>query len=180
MQIREQGRKIQCIRTVYDKDIGRGRQLVVASIPRWRTGAPTDDELAKLTVGERQELTNYLAKLQKESEESNKRYAVISADTWMKSLATALNEGQSIRPAQADAIWESMGDVAKALRKAGYSKPKPVKLVQPAEVQTNAPQPEGESQTPSATERKPKPKPGTNAKPKPQEPPSENAETPTA
>ncbi|MCY3452687.1 hypothetical protein [Citrobacter freundii] len=36
MQIREQGRKIQCIRTVYDKAIGRGRQTVIATLARYR------------------------------------------------------------------------------------------------------------------------------------------------
>ncbi|MDG3940090.1 hypothetical protein L5C25_32770 [Pseudomonas aeruginosa] len=35
MQIREQGRKIQCIRTVYDKAIGRGRQTVIATLARY-------------------------------------------------------------------------------------------------------------------------------------------------
>lgn len=48
MQIREQGRKIQCIRTVYDKGIGRGRQVVVATLSRWSTATPPDDVLAKL------------------------------------------------------------------------------------------------------------------------------------
>ncbi len=49
MQIREQGRKIQCIRTVYDKAIGRGRQTVIATLARYTTEMPTTglDELTE-------------------------------------------------------------------------------------------------------------------------------------
>ncbi|MEX3557345.1 MAG: hypothetical protein VB135_02605 [Burkholderia sp.] len=68
MQIREQGRKIQCIRAVYDKGIGRGRQVVVATLPRWGSAAPADDVLAKLTDTEREQLTDFLAKRREESE----------------------------------------------------------------------------------------------------------------
>lgn len=132
MQIREQGRKIQCIRTVYDKAIGRGRQVVVATVPRWSTSLmPSEDGLVNLTEAEREQLAEFLAKRRAESEESNSRYTVMSADSWMATLAKAVREGQTLRPEQADAIWQSMGEVAKALRKAGHAKPKAVRKPKP-------------------------------------------------
>lgn len=135
MQIREQGRKIQCIRTVYDKGIGRGRQVVVATLPRWGSAAPADDVLAKLTDTEREQLTDFLAKRREESEDSNTRYTAMSADSWLATLAKAIKGGQTLRPEQADAIWQGMGEVAKAMRKAGYAKPKAVKKAKPAPAQ---------------------------------------------
>lgn len=138
MQLREQGRKIQCIRTVYDKGIGRGRQVVVVTLPRWNTTAPGDDVLALLTESEREQLTAFLAKRRAESEESTDRYTILSADAWMATLAKALSEGKTLRPEKADAIWQAMGDVAKALRKAGHQKPKPVKVSKPEQAQPDA------------------------------------------
>ncbi|KNM36433.1 hypothetical protein AEU92_03915, partial [Salmonella enterica subsp. enterica serovar Berta] len=61
MQIREQGRKIQCIRTVYDKTIGRGRQTVIATLARYTTEMPSTG-LDELTEAERETLAEWLAK----------------------------------------------------------------------------------------------------------------------
>ncbi|MBB3811584.1 hypothetical protein [Pseudochelatococcus contaminans] len=125
MQIREQGRKIQCIRTVYDKAIGRGRQVVVATLPRWSTSLmPSEDGLAQLTDAEREQLEAFLAQRRADAEESNSRYTAMSAASWLATLAKSIKEGQQLRPEQADAIWQGMTEVAKSLRKAGYAKPK--------------------------------------------------------
>lgn len=162
MQLREQGRKIQCIRTVYDKGIGRGRQVVVVTLPRWSTATPADDVLALLTESEREQLTEFLAKRQTEAKESTDRYTVMSADSWMATLSKALNEGKTLRPEQADAIWQAMGEVAKALRKAGHPKPKPVKVVKPEQAQPEAAELD-DSKKPTKPKRVRKPR---TAKPK--------------
>ncbi|HDX8951614.1 TPA: hypothetical protein RQO00_005131 [Klebsiella oxytoca] len=94
MQIREQGRKIQCIRTVYDKAIGRGRQTVIATLARYTTEMPT---------------------------------------TGLVTLAKAIREGQELRPEQAAAIWHGMGEVGKAMRKAGHAKPKAIRKGKPVD-----------------------------------------------
>lgn len=158
MQFREQARKIQCIRTVYDKSIGRGRQVVVATLPRWSTGTPPDDVMAKLTEGEREQLTDLLAKRKAESEESNTRYTAMSADSWLATLAKAISGGQTLKPEQAAAIWQGMGEVAKALRKAGHAKPKAVKKTKPEPAQPEV-MPESVGLDDSTAEPKPaKPK----------------------
>lgn len=139
MQIREQGRKIQCIRTIYDKGIGRGRQVVVATLSRWSTATPPEDVLAKLNDFEQKQLTDFLAKRREESEASTSRYTATSADSWLATLAKAIKDGQALRSEQADAIWQGMGEVAKAMRKAGYAKPKAVRKAKPAPVKAEAP-----------------------------------------
>ncbi|EEN1859683.1 hypothetical protein ACM76A_30105 [Pseudomonas aeruginosa] len=157
MQIREQGRKIQCIRTVYDKAIGRGRQVVVATLPRWSTSLmPSEDGLAKLTEAEREQLEAFLAQRRADAEESNSRYTAMSASSWLATLAKSIKEGQQLRPEQAEAIWQGMGEVAKSLRKAGYAKPKATRKVKPAP----APQ-EAATGEPSAPAAKPVRKPRT-------------------
>ncbi len=95
MQIREQGRKIQCIRTVYDKAIGRGRQVVVATLPRWSTSLmPSEDGLAQLNDAEREQLEAFLAQRRADAEESNSRYTAMSASSWLATLAKSIKEGQ--------------------------------------------------------------------------------------
>lgn len=153
MQIREQGRKIQCIRTVYDKAIGRGRQVVVATVPRWSTSLmPSEDGLVNLTDAEREQLAEFLAKRRADSEESTNRYTAMSAETWLVTLAKAVREGQTLRPEQAEAIWQGMGEVGKALRKAGYAKPKAVRKTTPAPANS-------EPDTPAIVEKTPTAKP---------------------
>ncbi|UIE45328.1 hypothetical protein FICKIIDM_04479 (plasmid) [Xanthomonas citri pv. punicae] len=130
---RAEGRKIQCIRTVYDKAIGRGRQVVVATLPRWSTSLmPSEDGLAKLTEAEREQLAAFLDQRRADAEESNSRYTAMSAASWLATLAKSIKDGQQLRPEQADAIWQGMGEVAKSLRKAGYAKPKANRKGKPA------------------------------------------------
>ena len=53
MQFREQGKKIQCIRSAYDPATKRSHQKVIAAFDRWADKLPSD-ELADLTDAERQ------------------------------------------------------------------------------------------------------------------------------
>lgn len=132
MQIREQGLKIQCIRTVYDKAIGRGRQTVIATLARYTTEMPTTG-LDELTEAERETLAEWLAKRREASQKSQEAYTAMSADRWLVTLAKAIREGQELRPEQAAAIWHGMGEVGKALRKAGHAKPKAVRKGKPVD-----------------------------------------------
>lgn len=132
MQIREQGRKIQCIRTVYDKAIGRGRQTVIATLARYTTEMPTTG-LDELTEAERETLAEWLAKRREASQKSQEAYTAMSADRWLVTLAKAIREGQELRPEQAAAIWQGMGEVGKALRKADHAKPKAVRKGKPVD-----------------------------------------------
>lgn len=135
MQFREQGRSIQCIRTVYDKEIGRGRQTVIAKLPRYATQLPTTG-LEELTEAERGQLEAFIEERRVASQQNHERYTVMSADRWLVTLAKAVREGQDVTPAQAAAIWQAMGDVGKALRKAGHPKPKAARKGEGGEAET--------------------------------------------
>ena len=130
MQIRVQGRKIQCIRTVYDKEIRRGRQTLVASISRFAKALPSSG-LEKLTDAERQSLDEWLAHRRTESEKTHQYIVLQCAEGHLAELARSIENGDEneLTCAQAEAIWHGMSVVAKALRKAGYAKPKAARAV---------------------------------------------------
>lgn len=129
MQIREQGRKVQCIRSEYDPSIRRSRQKVVATLARWTHTMPTEG-LDELTDDERKTLADWLAAKQDQSQQATRAYAARSAATWLGDLSAALASGETdMTPEKAAAIWKGLGDVAKALRKAGHAKPKAVRKV---------------------------------------------------
>lgn len=178
MQIREQGRKYQCIRTVYDKALGRGRQVVVASIPRWSTSLmPSEDGLSQLTEAEREQLEAFLAERRADAEESNRRYTAMSADSWLATLAKSIKDGQQLRPEQAAAIWQGMADVAKSLRKAGYEKPKATRKAKakPDAATPATDQPDGPQLTPDAAPATKQPKRPRTPKATPPETPNSGA-----
>ncbi|ELO8195547.1 hypothetical protein R0U17_004421 [Salmonella enterica] len=177
MQIREQGRKYQCIRTVYDKALGRGRQVVVASIPRWSTSLmPSEDGLAQLTEAEREQLEAFLAQRRTDAEESNRRFTAMSADSWLTTLAKSIKDGQQLRPEQAHAIWQGMAEVAKSLRKAGYEKPKATRKTK-AKVQPEAAAPA--TNEPNGSQLAPEAAPAAKAVRKPRKPKAATTETPS-
>lgn len=124
MQIREQGRKVQCIRSEYDAVIGRSRQKVVATFPRYTQTMPATG-LDELTDKERQTLEDWLAEKREQSQAANRGYVARSAATWLGDLSAAITAGDAaMTPERAVAIWKGLADVAKALRKAGNPKPK--------------------------------------------------------
>ncbi len=128
MQIREQGRKIQCIRTVYDKAIGRGRQTVIATLARYTTEMPTTG-LDELTEAERETLAEWLAKRREASQKSQEAYTAMSADRWLVTLAKAIREGQELRPEQAAAIWHGMGRSARPCARLATRSPRRLERV---------------------------------------------------
>ncbi|MBG5550109.1 hypothetical protein I5E25_29250, partial [Pseudomonas aeruginosa] len=67
------------------------------------------------------------------SQKSQEAYTAMSADRWLVTLGKAIREGQELRPEQAAAIWHGMGEVGKALRKAGHAKPKAVRKGKPVD-----------------------------------------------
>jgi hypothetical protein len=124
MQIREQGRLIQCIRSTYDKDKGRSFQKVVATLKRWHSEVPTEG-MDGLTDEEKQELAAWLAERQVKSQATDRAYAVSGASGSLDRIVQALAAGVEPSSAQAVAIWKGLTDLGKALRKAGHPKPKP-------------------------------------------------------
>lgn len=145
MQFREQGKKIQCIRSTYDPASRRSHQKVVASFDRWADKLPSVG-LEELTDAERQELTAWFdARQSVKAERMNQYRASIGGQT-LTDLADAIRAGGTLTDDQAAAVWRGLAGVAKALRKAGHPKPKrqrpaPVALPGQADLLADAAEP---------------------------------------
>lgn len=122
MQFREQGRKVQCIRSAYDPAVKRSHQKVVASFDRWAVELPP---LPELTDSERVEASEWFAARQAAKAERANRYRASYGGQTLAELAEAIQTaGTDLTPEQAASIWQGMAAVGKALRKAGHPKPK--------------------------------------------------------
>lgn len=123
MQFREQGKKIQCIRSTYDPASKRSHQKVVGAFDRWSDKLPSAG-LEELTDAERQELAAWFdARQSAKAERMNQYRASIGGQT-LADLADAIRAAGTLTDDQAAAVWRGLADVAKALRKAGHPKPK--------------------------------------------------------
>lgn len=126
MQFREQGKKIQCIRSTYDPASKRSHQKVVAAFDRWADKLPSV-EVADLTVtdAERQELAAWFEARQSVKAERMNQYRVTSAASTLVQLGESIKAtGAAMTDTEAALTWRALTDVAKALRKAGHPKPK--------------------------------------------------------
>ncbi len=136
MQIRVQGQKIQCIRSVYDSEIKRSRQSVVATLPRWADKMPSDGfGVENLTESERAELQAWLDAKRADREANDLTYGVRYAHSRIAEIADYVASGKAddvLSADQAARIWESIGKLQAAMRKAGHPRPvKPAKSKQP-------------------------------------------------
>ena len=123
MQFREQGKKIQCIRSTYDPATKRSYQKVVASFNRWADSLPSDG-LEGLTEAERAELVEWFAAKQAKAQASRQQWKVGDAPRTLADLAESIRAADTLTADHAAKIWAGMGELAKALRKAGHPKPK--------------------------------------------------------
>ena len=133
MQFREQGKKIQCIRSTYDPASKRSHQKVVAAFDCWADKVPSV-EVANLTDAERQELAAWFEARQSVKTERMNQYRVTSAASTLVQLGESIRAtGAAMTDSEAALTWRALTDVAKALRKVGHPKPKP-KRERPASV----------------------------------------------
>lgn len=126
MQIREKGKKVLCIKTEYKPDLKRTVGVTVAS-----------QEIGLSTVSN--EVRQLLSKedvdqLEKWLSDRTKNRSVVSASSSLsiahisvRRIAESLSvEGakDSLSNENADSLWNAIADLQKALKKAGYAKPK--------------------------------------------------------
>jgi hypothetical protein len=153
VQFREQGKKIQCIRSTYDPASKRSHQKVVASFDRWAVELPP---LPELTDAERVEASEWFAARQAAKAERMNQYRASIGGQTLADLADAIRAGGTLTDDQAAAVWRGLADVAKALRKAGHPKPKrqrpaPVALPGQADLLADAAEPAPAVSPPAST-----------------------------
>lgn len=122
MQIREQGRKIQFIRSEYQPELKRSSSKVVLTCSRY-ANALLAEEMQKLTVQEQEQVAAYFEKKRQDSANWRRNYSVQFLQEAIEQTVAHLQSGQSIEIAYADALWLSMATLEKALKKSGYAKP---------------------------------------------------------
>lgn len=131
MQIRERGKKILCIRTEYRPEIKRTVGVTVASFDKYMSTVP-ESVCQQLTKEEVDELKEWLSeRTEKQSVDSMKN--CLSTSSYIVSRAAKALSVESIASGlsteEADKIWLSLGEMSKALRKAGFKKPQQTKKV---------------------------------------------------
>lgn len=124
MQFREQGKKIQCIRSTYDPATKRSHQKVVGAFDRFADKLPSAG-LEELTEAERQELASWFDARQSSKARQLNQFRVLMAANSLADLGAAIHSAaDTLTDDQAAALWRGLADVGKALRKAGHPKPK--------------------------------------------------------
>jgi hypothetical protein len=123
MQFREQGKKVQCIRSTYDPASKRSHQKVVAAFDRWVDKLPSSG-LEGLSEAEHAALVDWFAARQAKAQAARCQSRLIDAPRALADLSAAIRAADTLLPDHAAAIWRGLADVAKALRKAGHSQPK--------------------------------------------------------
>ena len=155
MQFREQGKKIQCIRSTYDPATKRSHQKVIAAFDRWADKLPSV-EVADLTDTERQELAAWFEARQSVKAERMNQYRVMSAASTLVQLAESIKAtGAAMTDSEAALTWSALAAVGKALRKAGHPKPqreRPAPVVaSQADLLAEAVEPESVALPPAST-----------------------------
>ena len=126
MQIREQGKKIQLIRTHYVKEKKRTEGKVFDSFDKYLSAIP-EDIRRQLNNEEVEQLESYLSKrAEKLSVESSKYYLSATSENIRRAVnALSVDEvAATLTLEKAAAIYAAMDELRKALKKAGYAKQK--------------------------------------------------------
>lgn len=123
MQFRVQGRKLQFIRSVYNKETKRCDQNLIGSMSASGDELPPISQLEKLSDIEVKELADYLAKRAALLLAATRAIKVQSSGYSLSSLAAVINTGEPITEQQATEIWDGLAAVTKAMKKAGHKKP---------------------------------------------------------
>lgn len=126
MQIREQGKRILCLRTAYKPEKKRTQAYQVASFPNYSRTIP-DDVLALLNDAEIKKLKEWM---QDRQDKGVLAIQLIQARFIGKTI-TEVAESLSVESVSktftaqmANDFWAAMDVAAKALKKAGFPKPK--------------------------------------------------------
>lgn len=116
----KQGKSVSLLRYAYDPEKRRSKQVIIGTVDRWATALPSDIE-AILTEAERDEFREWMAERDRQLAELTQRHHLLHAAEHMGWAAKALAAG--MEPVRPERIWDALDVLAKALERAGYSRP---------------------------------------------------------
>lgn len=128
MRFRDKGLMLQCIRTTYDSDKGRGVDKLIGSLPGEARFA-TPELLALLTEDEAKALQNVLFERMLTRQNALRHDALVGLTGTLKQAKSALSDPRNVAemtPEKVAEMWEALDEMRRSLRAAGLPKPKPV------------------------------------------------------
>ena len=129
VQFKEQGGKVQVLVYVgYDKVKCRAIVKMVGSFDKY-TYKPSAGLLDKLTVEQRDELQAECDKRRQVALGLNRKHYINALGANLRGAYDALNGDVPMTAEQAADVWAAMGDLVKAMRKAGHVRPAKIKPV---------------------------------------------------
>ena len=137
MHIREKGKNLVCVRSVYNKHTTKSEQQHICSLPAdtSSTSIP-EDVLAKLTEKEQGDLRYDLYKREL-ARNQEKLVKALEKDLpeALGNAAKALQQkvDPTMNQARADALYAAMRDMQNALKDAGFKRPKVAEIAAKAE-----------------------------------------------
>lgn len=126
MQIREQGKQVQLIRSPYDKEKKRCVQKVAHTFQQHHVYSSDNindylsvEQVNDLSDDEKKTLSDWLRAKADKSAADGRRNKIIYADNYLTLLADAIST-DGINSEKAAKIFEAMAAVTKALKKQGH------------------------------------------------------------
>lgn len=126
MQIREQGRQVQLIRSPYDSTKKRCVQKVVHTFKQQYSYLSDDitkylsaEQVADLSDDEKKTLSDWLKARADKTSADDRKYSISAADRQISKSSDAISS-DGVSSEQAAKIWEAVEKLSKALKKAGY------------------------------------------------------------
>jgi hypothetical protein len=130
MQIREKGKKLLFIRTEYKPELKRTIGVTVGS-QDIGLSTVSDDARRLLTETEVDQLEKWLSERTEKRSVDNASTSLSIAHYSVRRIADSLTvDGakDSLTTENADLLWVALADLQKALKKAGFPKPKPAQV----------------------------------------------------
>lgn len=125
MQFKRQGRRVQVLAyTGYDKEKRRAVVQMLGSYDAF-SHEPSDGLFERLTADQKQELQSHLKTERQKTEKLSRQCTANAAATVIQTVAESI-QGGDFEPsdAWASATWTAITALTKAMRKAGYPKPR--------------------------------------------------------
>ena len=122
MQIRENGGRVQFLRSFYVKEKKRTQAKLIGSMPAGATELPADLAEA-MTEGERAEFAAWLEKQAAAERVAQAEQEIETLPQVLQNVASHLMRGTPLTAAQAKGMWDGTAQLRRQLTKAGYTKP---------------------------------------------------------
>ncbi len=128
MQFKRQGRRVQVLAyRGYDKEKRRAIVKMMGSIDVY-SYEPSDGLIENLTDEEKTELQSYIETERQAAKKRSRQYSAKSAASRIKEVADTIRGGDFEPPeAWAADTWAAIEALTKAMRKAGFAKPRKAK-----------------------------------------------------